>query len=116
MVDKGRGRLGKLPRSAGLCCHESVPLRDSELVSAGGLRRGDGVAVARRLSCCFGSIVGEVRTALDLDNVELRGLKSTGGLSTTSRIGAGLEKLEVDFAGPVFDGDKDLALSVTRLN
>lgn len=51
-------------------------------------------------------------TAFDRDNDAAEGLNSTGGLMARSAVGRSLDKEEV-FAGPVFEGDIDRALSTT---
>ena len=73
-------------------------------------RVGDGV---RRGDAASGSRVGDTRpvTAFDRAIVFDCGLKSTGGLSARSVVEEESRLSDEAFAGPVFEGDIDRALS-----
>ena len=73
-------------------------------------RVGDGVSCGDAAS---GSRVGDIRPVIAFDRARFFdcGLKSTGGLSARSVVEEESRLSDEVFAGPVFEGDIDRALS-----
>lgn len=114
-----RGRCLAPSLLAGRCCHDKVPLL-ARPEAVGGASSVLEEIETGRLCESSNSLTGDVRplTAFALESGLDCGLKPTGGLSTCSDEGAE-SKVLVDrdsgLAGPVFDGDIDLARSATNV-
>lgn len=105
----------------GLCCHESVPLRErlvALLCTWEGMASRSGEGNGRDEGICTSrSFVGDILplTAFDRESGLIDGLNSTGGFKAWS-CWEELRGVEVFCAGPVLEGDKDRARSTLTIS